>query len=63
MGFRKSKKRIYVVDDFSESVIFAIENKLEEDFYNVGNGNEISIMDLANTIKNVIGYVRKNNLG
>jgi GDP-L-fucose synthase len=58
-GSGSPKREFTFVDDFSESVIFAIENKLEEDFYNVGNGNEISIMDLANTIKNVIGYEGK----
>ncbi len=55
-GSGSPKREFTFVDDFSESVIFAIENKLEEDFYNVGNGNEISILDLANSIKNIIGY-------
>ena len=58
-GSGSPKREFTFVDDFSESIIFAIENKLEEDFYNVGNGNEISIMDLANTIKNIIGYEGK----
>ena len=58
-GSGSPKREFTFVDDFSESVIFAIENKLEEDFYNIGNGNEISIMDLANTIKNIIGYEGK----
>ena len=33
-----------------------LENKLSEHLYNVGSGNEITIKQLAETIKKVVGF-------
>jgi len=50
------------VDDLSSAVEFIIENDVSIDLLNVGSGDEISILDLANEIKNVIGFEGKIEL-
>ena len=48
------------VDDLSSAVEFIIENDVSIDLLNVGSGDEI--IDLANKIKNVIGFEGKIEL-
>ena len=43
----------------SEAILFAMENNLHEDFYNVGSGEEISIKGLANLIKKITSFKGK----
>jgi len=50
------------VDDLSSAVEFIIKNDVSIDLLNVGSGDEISILDLANEIKNVIGFKGKIEL-
>jgi GDP-L-fucose synthase len=50
------------VDDLSSAVEFIIKNDISIDLLNVGSGDEISILDLANEIKNVIGFEGKIEL-
>ena len=44
------------VDDLAEAVSFLLDKSYEDDMYNVGFGEEISIMDLAYKIKNIINF-------
>lgn len=44
------------VEDLAEAVKFAVENKLEENLYNVGTGKDLTIKDLALTIQKVVGH-------
>lgn len=44
------------VDDLAAAVVFALENNMTESFYNVGTGTDLSIKDLAETIKRIVGY-------
>lgn len=44
------------VDDMAEAVVYALENKLPEYLYNVGSGKDITIKELAETIKQVTGH-------
>jgi GDP-L-fucose synthase len=44
------------VDDLAKAVFFAIENKLPENLYNVGTGEDLTIRDLAYTIQKVVGH-------
>lgn len=44
------------VDDLAEAVIFSIHNASDEVFFNVGSGHEISIKELAELIKQVVGF-------
>jgi GDP-L-fucose synthase len=44
------------VDDMAAAVVFALENNLPENLYNLGSGNEISIKQLAETIQKITGH-------
>ncbi|MBF4517637.1 GDP-L-fucose synthase [Flavobacterium sp. ANB] len=44
------------VDDMSEAVVFALENKLPDYLYNVGTGVDLTIKELAETIQKITGH-------
>lgn len=44
------------VDDLADACIFLMNNYNGEEFLNVGTGSEISILDLSNIIKKLVGY-------
>jgi GDP-L-fucose synthase len=43
-------------DDLASACVFLMENYSEEQFINVGSGNEISIRELAELIRQILGY-------
>ncbi len=43
-------------DDLARACIFLLENYSEEQFINVGSGSEVSVRQLTETIKRVIGF-------
>ena len=44
------------VDDLAAACVFLMENYTGNDFFNVGWGKDISIKDLADIIKEVVGF-------
>jgi len=44
------------VDDMAEAVVFALENQLSSNLYNIGTGKDVTIEELAETIQRVIGH-------
>jgi GDP-L-fucose synthase len=44
------------VDDLSQAVLFALENRLEEHLYNVGTGMDLTINELAELIQSTVGH-------
>lgn len=44
------------VNDMAEAVVFALENKLPDYLYNVGTGKDLTIKELAETIKKITGH-------
>ena len=45
------------VDDLSKAILFLIKNEYsEKDLINIGTGDEISIYELAEKVKNVVEY-------
>jgi GDP-L-fucose synthase len=55
-GSGSPKREFTYVDDFSLAVMFCLENQLQKSMYNVGNGDEVSIKELAIIIKDVVGF-------
>ncbi len=43
-------------DDLAEACIFLMENYSEEEFINVGTGTDVTIKELAETVKKVVGF-------
>ena len=44
------------VDDLASAVLFSLENKLSQSIYNVGYGSDISIKNLSELVKEIVGY-------
>jgi len=44
------------VDDLADAVVFALENKFEDNLYNVGTGVDLTIKDLALLIQKIVGH-------
>ena len=55
-GTGKPMREFLFAEDLADAVIFSMENKLSENMYNIGTGNDISIRDLAIIIKKIIGF-------
>jgi GDP-L-fucose synthase len=43
-------------DDLARACVFLLENYSEEQFINVGSGSEVSVRELTETIKRVVGF-------
>ncbi len=44
------------VDDLADAVVFALENKFEDNLYNVGTGVDLTIKNLALLIQKIVGH-------
>ena len=56
MGTGKPKREFLHADDLADACYFLMQNYNEEGLVNIGTGEDISIIDLAKLIKNIIGY-------
>tara|TARA_B100000242_G_scaffold97139_1_gene66673 strand:+ start:12723 stop:13676 length:954 start_codon:yes stop_codon:yes gene_type:complete len=55
-GSGKPLRDFLFVDDLADAVIYTLENKLTDNLYNIGSGNEISIKELAKKIQKIVGH-------
>ena len=55
-GSGKIYREFLHVDDLARAVLFASENDLEDELYNVGFGADISICDLSSIVREVVGF-------
>ena len=55
-GDGSALREFLFVDDLAEALIFLMHSYSDPSFVNVGTGQDISIKDLALTIKSVVGY-------
>jgi GDP-L-fucose synthase len=56
-GTGKPLREFMFVDDLSKAILFLIKNEYsEKDLINIGTGDEISIYELAEKVKNVVEY-------
>jgi GDP-L-fucose synthase len=44
------------VDDLAAATLFALENELEHDLYNVGFGTDLTIKELAELVQKIVGH-------
>lgn len=44
------------VEDLAEGVVFAMENKMDDNLYNVGTGTDLTIKELAEMIRKTVGH-------
>jgi len=56
-GTGKPLREFMFVDDLSKAILFLIKNEYsEKDLLNIGTGDEVSIYELAEKIKNIVEY-------
>lgn len=55
-GSGNPMREFLFVDDMASAVVFALENKLPNNLYNVGTGIDLTIKDLALTIQKIVGH-------
>jgi GDP-L-fucose synthase len=55
-GTGSAKREFLYVDDLAEACVFLMNNYNESDIVNIGTGKEVSISELAEIIREVIGY-------
>ena len=55
-GTGKPMREFLYVEDLAKAVLFSIENELNDHIFNIGTGTDITISELANTIKKITGY-------
>ena len=44
------------VEDLAEAVVFTLQNKLQDNLYNVGTGVDLTIKELAEKIQKIVGH-------
>lgn len=55
-GSGKPLREFLFADDMADAAVFLMENYNEKEFVNIGTGKEISINNLAELVKTIIGY-------
>ncbi len=55
-GTGTPKREFLYVEDLAEALVFLMQNYSGNSTVNVGTGKEISIAELANTVKDVVGF-------
>ncbi|OUW38374.1 MAG: hypothetical protein CBD44_01000 [Flavobacteriaceae bacterium TMED184] len=55
-GSGKPLREFMFVDDLSSCIEYLLNKNLDNDLINVGTGEEVSILDLATLLKEIIGY-------
>jgi len=55
-GTGVSRREFLHVDDLADAIVWLMENYDQKQFLNVGTGEEISIKELAETVKKLVGY-------
>ena len=55
-GSGSPKREFLHVEDLADAVVYTLENKLEDNLYNVGKGEDLSIKELAEIIQKTVGH-------
>ena len=55
-GTGKPLREFLFVDDLSRCIEFILENNITEKLINIGSGQEVTVMELAEKIRDIIGF-------
>ena len=55
-GTGSPRREFLFVDDLADACIYLMQNYNEEGFVNIGTGDDLTILELANLIKEIVGY-------
>ena len=59
MGFGISKTRVLYADDLADALVFLMKNYNSKSTINIGTGEDISILNLADKIQNLVKFEGK----
>lgn len=55
-GTGNARRELLFADDMADACVYLLESYSGNEFFNVGSGSDVSIRELAETVKEVIGY-------
>lgn len=55
-GSGRPKREFLYVDDMADACIFLMENYSGNDFFNIGTGEDVTILEVAEKIKAIVGF-------
>jgi GDP-L-fucose synthase len=55
-GSGRPCREFLYVDDLADAAVFLMQKRIEEGIYNVGTGTDITINQLAQTVRDVVGF-------
>ena len=55
-GTGEPRREFLFVDDLADACLFLMENEFASNYINVGTGKDLSILELAEIIKNIVGF-------
>ena len=55
-GTGSAKREVLFVDDLADACVFLMQNYNSSEIVNIGTGEDISILELANLVKGCVGY-------
>lgn len=55
-GTGKARRELLFVDDMADACVYLMENYSGNEFFNVGTGTDVSITELSEIIKEIVGY-------
>lgn len=58
-GTGRARRELLYTEDLADACLYLMESYSGNDFFNVGSGVDVSIEELANMIKDVVGYKGK----
>lgn len=58
-GTGKARREFIYVDDLAHAISFLMKNYDEKDYINIGSGEDVTIAQLAEIIKDIVGYKGK----
>ncbi len=58
-GSGKAYRELLFADEMADACVYLMENYSGEDFVNIGYGKDYTVMEIAETIKKIVGYEGK----
>lgn len=58
-GTGKARRELLFADDLAEACVYLMETYSGDEFLNIGTGNDVSIRELAEIIKSIVGFTGK----
>jgi len=55
-GTGSALREFLYADDVARACVFLLENYSEEQFINIGSGREVSVLELTETVKRILGF-------